>query len=115
MKRPKKRLRKKYFKILISEVSCDVSQSDILRKRFFEANEDEVFDLSDSDLVPLLHVSSMTKIRKYRLRFTVAVVSKFGDFFAEKEFVCVVLLFLAKDFPGVFSESTIFKNYQEPS
>jgi len=71
MKRPKKRLRKKYSRKLIFDVCSDVSQSDIWRDRFFEAKEGEVFDFLDSDLASLLHVSSIAMIRKYRLRFSV--------------------------------------------
>ena len=108
MRRPKKRLRKKYARKLINDICCYVSQSDVLRKRFFEAKEGEEFDLSNSDLasVPLLRAADMAMVLKYRLRFTVAVNSKFNDSYKEDKYDCVVLWFWAKEFPEVFAEST---------
>jgi len=111
MKRPKKRLRKKYSRKLIFDIREYVSQADILRNRFFEAKEGEVFDLSDSDLasVPLLRASDMAVIRKYRLRFSVEIGSQCYDSSKTDEYFCVSLLFSATGFPTVFAESWIFK------
>jgi len=108
MKRPKKRLRKKYSRKLIDDICLYVSQSNALRERFFEAKEGEEFDLSNSDLasVPLLCAVDKAMIRKYRLRFTVAVHSKFSDSYKDDKYDCIVLWFWAKEFPEVFAEST---------
>ena len=115
MKHSKKRLRKKYSKKLIDEICNCVSQSDFLRERFFETKEGGDFDLSDSDLAsaPLLHASDMAMIRKYRLRFVVTVGLKFRDSYGKHDYYCIYLCFWAKDFPGIFSESTIFKPFRE--
>ena len=115
MKRPKKRLRKKYYKKLAFAICYCVSQTETLRKRFFEIKEREEFDLSDSDLASAsyLTVSEMATIRKFCLRFTVAVNPIDGSCDGDG-FSCVDLCFGAKEFPGIFSGATIFKGYEGP-
>ena len=118
MKRPKKRLRKKYYKKLTWIISYCFSETEIWRKRFFEAKDGEEFDLSDSDWnsVSYISASELATIRRYCLRFTVTV-KKYGDGGSHEkdEFYCVDLLFGPKEFPNILSVSTIFKGLKLPN
>ena len=116
MKRPKKRLRKKYYKKLTWLICYYISQTNIWRERFFEAKDGEKFDLSDSDLASAsyMRASVLAEIRRFRLRFT-ATVRKYADApdsHETDEFYPVDLYFGPKEFPDISSEATIFKGYK---
>jgi len=102
----KKRLRKKQHRKIIGDLCCYGSTSHKWRTKLFQAKVDEVFDLTQEDLIELMINEPI--VQKYKFQFQVTVIPKKHvqvPTWLQDDLYDAVFKFYAKEFSEVYEIS----------